>query len=109
MPSLVISGLDGMFVSPGRFFGKSCLLVEFISTLWYVLQGVRPQAVFYGGVTCSGGVCRWSGWLPASSPRTFYVVLVGDSGVVLCFFVAFIFLGHVWYSKPIPCCDSLEA
>ena len=78
--------LGGFLVDPVfwyRVFPTYCL--------WLWELGPKPSVA--GGVPWSIGVHRWSGWLPASSPRILYVVLFG---VARCSVVIF---GHVILSR----------
>ena len=82
-PSLVATGGDIMVAIPGRFGGRSCIMMGGISTPLYLILGAIPQAIYFGEASWSGGVHRWSKWLPDSYPRNFCVVLVCISCIYL--------------------------
>ena len=87
--SLVVAWAGSIVAIPGRFGGKYFLLVDNISTPWSMLPGSRPKSLCGGWFPWRSGFHRWYGCLTASSPRPFYVVLVGG---VRC---SVVFFGHV--------------
>ena len=105
----VIDTSDIFCSRPVWFCGISCLLMENISTPWSLIVGSCPHTICCRGVPWSSGVHRWSGWLYDSSPRIFYVVLVGVARYSLVFLVTWPFPGHLWYANPVSCCYVWEA